>query len=68
MARNTSSIIWSCCFVQESNICRIPLIEEVREDGDSSYNKSSVLTSKIFAKDTRTGRLNFVLPVSIWLI
>ena len=54
--------------MQESSVCMIPLIEDVREAGDSSYRRSSVLTSKTFARETRTGRLNLVLPVSMWLM
>ena len=33
-----------------------------------SKSRSSVLTSKTLARDTSTGRLSFVLPVSMWLM
>ena len=66
--RTISSMMRSCSFVQTSSTCMIAFMEEIREVGASSYKRSSVLTSKTVANATRTGRLNLVLPVSIWLM
>lgn len=43
-------------------------ITELRVVAVLSKSKSSALTSNAVAKDTSTGKLNFVFPVSMWLI
>lgn len=43
-------------------------ITELRVVAVLSKSKSSALASNAVAKDTSTGKLNFVFPVSMWLM
>ena len=66
--RRTSSKIYISRIEQESRISFISCFRFVLLVCGISCKSSSVCTDKALAISTKTGRLNFVFPVSIWLM
>ena len=54
--------------LHESISPAISAAQSLLSDGVSSNSKSSAFTSKASAKSTKTCRLSFVFPVSMWLM
>ena len=67
-ALTISLSIFICEIEQFSKRLSKSPITELRVVAVLSKSKSSALTSNAVAKDTSTGKLNFVFPVSMWLI